>query len=38
MKNATDEVYALGGFGFAGILVSTMGEPRTWGFELRYRF
>ena len=38
MKNATDEVYALGGQGISGTLVSTMGEPRTWGFELRYRF
>ena len=38
MKNATDEVYALGGFGIQGTLVSTMGEPRNWGFELRYRF
>ncbi len=38
MKNATDEVYALGGLVVQGLLTSIMGEPRTWGFELRYRF
>jgi iron complex outermembrane receptor protein len=41
ISNATDEEYTQGGFDFynqLGITVETFGEPRMYGFRLRYRF
>lgn len=41
MTNATDQVYLAGGtivYDALGINSVLYGEPRMWGFQLRYRF
>jgi len=41
MKNITDRVYRVGAFTVIdqlGYLANTYAEPRTWGFQLKYRF
>ncbi len=41
MTNATDQVYLVGGtvvYDALGVNPVLYGEPRMWGFQLRYRF
>ena len=41
MTNVTDSVYKLGNFGVyttIGVVSGILGEPRMWGFQLKYRF
>jgi iron complex outermembrane recepter protein len=41
VKNATDELYSLGGsdlYNTIGVVMHLYGEPRTYGVQLRYRF
>jgi len=41
MTNVTDNVYKLGNYGVyttLGIVSGIYGEPRMWGFQLKYRF
>jgi iron complex outermembrane receptor protein len=41
VKNATDEVYSLGGsdlYNSIGVVLNLYGEPRTYGLQLRYKF